>query len=520
VVVLLALTAAVYLQVRRFEFLDYDDVHYVLENGPVRRGLSLAGLRWALASFHASNWHPLTWISHMADVSLFSLDPGWHHLVNLLFHLGNAALLVALLSAMLGRFLPALLTAALFALHPLHAETVAWVAERKDLLSTFLALATLLAYLRYVRRPGPARFLPVPLLFLLALLAKPMVVTLPLLLLVLDRWPLGRGHPPSPTTGRPLPALVAEKTPLFLLSLLSAGVTVAAQMSAETLPTLRDFPLPARLANAAVSLLSYLADAAWPEGLAVFYPHPADALPIPGVAGAVILLASLTAGAVAARRRLPWLLAGWLWLLASLLPVLGLVQVGYQARADRYTYLSLTGIFLALSWGAERMARERGSLRLPAGAALLALVALLSLATLRQASFWRDGVTLFSHALRVTTDNWVARYHLGHARFDREDLGTALGDLQESVRLNPSFSPSRNLLGLTLSRLGRLPEALTHHRAAVEIDPAYPEAWFNLGLALLSAGDREGALRVLASLEGLDVQWAARLRSFLAWEGK
>ncbi|HEY9422309.1 MAG TPA: hypothetical protein VIW92_12900 [Thermoanaerobaculia bacterium] len=380
-----------------------DDPLYVTGNPQVRQGITREGLAWALTANVANNWHPLTVLSHMLDVEVFGLPAAGHHLTSLLLHLANVLLLFAALQRMTGAAFRSALVAALFAVHPTRVESVAWIAERKDVLSGLFWMLALLAYVHYACRPNPRRYLPVALAMALGLAAKPMVVTLPCVLLLLDFWPLGR---------RGWGRLILEKVPLFVLSAASSLVTLRYQET--SLAPLEVLPWDLRFANAAVSYATYLGKAFLPRNLAVFYPFPAE-IPAWKVAGASALLLLLTGLAIWRARRSPWLLVGWLWFLGTLVPVIGLVQVGRQAMADRYTYLPFIGLFLAMVWGAAELAQRRASLRPILGT--LAVLAILGLAgmTRAQVHHWRDSVTLFRHALKVSRDNPLARRGLAKA---------------------------------------------------------------------------------------------------------
>jgi tetratricopeptide (TPR) repeat protein len=494
------------------EFLDYDDVEYILENPPVLGGLTPGGAAWALTSFHASNWHPLTWISHMADISLFGPSPGRLHLVNAWLHGFNAALLFLLLWSLTGHAWGSVLAALLFGLHPLRVESVAWIAERKDLLCAFFVLLTLLAWRRSLGGgAGHGRWRGASmLLFALALMSKPMAVTLPGLLLVLDFWPLGRWRAVPPSR------LGLEKLPFLALSCASAALTLAAQKANDTLASLGDFPPGERLANATASLLDYLVDAFRPTSLAVFYPFPHGGPPAGKVVAAAALLAALLLWLARAWRRYPWVVSGALWYLGMLLPVIGLVQVGYQARADRYTYLPLVGVTVALVWSCLAAADgRRWANRVLAAAGVVVLVTLSAL-TVRQAALWRDGVTLFEHALRVGGDAWQTRSNLGHAYYDRGTLDRAMLHLVESLRTRPDQPDALMNLGLTLAKSGRVREAIPRYLEAIRLDPGFGKAYFNLGLAYLAIRQPEEALLVQRQLELVDPGWAGRLRSFTA----
>lgn len=491
-------TVWVFFPVLGFDFVNYDDPDYVEHNPHVQRGLTAAGAAWAFGATHASNWHPLTWLSHMADVELFGLAPGGHHGTSLVLHVVSSVLLLLLVFAWTGSVGVAMAVAALFAWHPAHVESVAWISERKDVLCALLLWLTLGAYTAYARRPpasrDPFRLAVVALLFSLALMAKPMAVTAPFLMLLLDVWPLGRlplEPAPDPARGR---ALLVEKLPLLALAALSSAVTLVAQRSAVS--SLGALPLPERLGNAAVALVAYLGMLLRPAGLAVFYPHPGA--PPPLVLGSsVLLLIALTLGAWSARRRFPFLLVGWLWFVVSLIPVIGLVQVGEQARADRYTYVPYVGLGLALAEGARQLVKHH----VVAGRAFVATgaVFLLALAPAarQQVGTWRDSVTLFRRAVEVTRDNHVAERLLGTALLDAGDAAAAEPHLREAVRLRPRSAVALNALGVALTRLSRPGDAeaaLEAFRHAVAADPGDPDSRNNLGNALEARGSVEDAL--------------------------
>jgi hypothetical protein len=400
---LLALLAvALYAPTARHGFVNLDDDAYVVLNPRVNAGLRAANVAWAFTGTACSNWHPLTWISHMLDVQLYGLMPRGHHLTNVALHAANTVLLLLLWRGLTGSLWRSALVAALFAVHPLHVESVAWIAERKDLLSTLLGLLAALAYLGHLRRPRPVAHALALCLFALALMAKPMLVTLPLLLLVLDVWPLGRLGGPAGRRAA-LRRLVVEKAPWAALSLGSAAITLSVQSASGAVRPGDVFPVSERLANALVSGVAYAGAALWPARLAVYYPHPGGSLPAWQGAVAAALLAAASAAAWRAARRRPHLAAGWLWFLLSLAPVIGIVQVGTQARADRYTYLPLTGLFVALAWSLPRAARAPRSARRTAASAA-AVVALLALAARIQTAYWRDSLTLLGRALDVVSD--------------------------------------------------------------------------------------------------------------------
>ena len=468
---------------------EYDDDEYILKNPRVRAGLTTAGAAWAFTSVgYAANWHPLTWLSHMADVELFGLEPRWHHLVSVLIHGANTALLFLLLRALTGRGLRSAFVAALFALHPLHVQSVAWAAERKDVLSTLFFFLTAGAYLRYLRRPGPLRYAALPAAYVLGLLAKPMLVSLPLVLLLLDFWPLGRLRATGAGGNRrrpPVAPLLLEKLPLALLAAGSAALTLVAQQRAGGVSTLEQLPFAARAGNAAVALLQYVGLMLWPAKLAVLYPHPGLNLPLWQAAGAALLVAGATAAAVLLARRFPWGLTGWAWYLVTLGPVIGIVQVGTQAVADRYTYVPLVGLFLAASWGAAGFAASRRIPRALLAAPALLLLALLAALTARETRHWENGVALFSRAVAVTRDNPVARVNLGNALARSGRKKEAAAQYAEALRLSPSYPEAHANLGRVLAETGQLPEALYHLRTYLWLNPAAGDRSFTLTLIRL-----------------------------------
>jgi tetratricopeptide (TPR) repeat protein len=485
----------VYSPALRNGFVGYDDPDYVTRNPHVQAGLSVAGLRWALTSVDAGNWHPLTWASHMLDVSLFGLAPAGHHAMSVGLHAANAVLLFALLYRGTGRLGPSAAVAALFAVHPLNVESVAWVAERKNVLSTLFGLLTIAAYAGYVRRPGKSRYALVVLLFALGLAAKPMLVTLPGLLLLIDLWPLDR----YPATG--LRALLREKATLLLVSVLSAAVTIAAQGHAAALVPVEGLPARLRLANAVVACIRYLGKLLWPTRLAAFYPHPADALSAATVVASVALLSAAALVAVRGWRRRPWLAVGGAWYLVALLPVIGLVQVGLQSMADRYMYLPMMGLLVVIAWTAiEAVPRSRGP-RAALGAAVALVLAGLAAATWMQVHVWEDGVTLWTHALQVTDANFLAHDNLGVELDARGRSDEALEHYRETLRLRPGDrNGTRNAAnalfakGQRLYDAGQMKSALEAFREGLTLEPDSALAYAYTGGTLAALGRDEEAM--------------------------
>ncbi len=504
--------AAVYGQTFRHEFISFDDDTYILNNSLVKGGLSWAGFRWAFG-YHAGNWHPLTWLSHMLDSQLFGLWAGGHHLMGAGFHAVNAVLLLLVMTATTGAFWRSAALAALFAVHPLRVESVAWAAERKDVLSALFWLLTMGAYLRYTRRPGALRYLLSLVLFALGLAAKPMLVTLPFVLLLLDAWPLGRV---LPAAGRGSPGavfsgnrswrwLVVEKLPFLALSLISSLVTLRAQ-TLNVIPMVTP-GLGMRLANAASSYVNYLGTFLWPESLAFLYPYPRAGIPVGTAAAAVATLAAISAAVAFFSRRLPWLPAGWLWYVGTLVPVIGLMQVGGQARSDRYTYLPMIGIALALIWLAGALwPRRTGARRVLAAGFAAALVAL-AVSSAAYVRVWRDSLTLFEYTVGVTRDNYLILNNLGTELLDRGRSEEALRVLQEVARIDPEHCNAHYNLGVTLIRRVRYQEAVAVlYRSLVCYEQAghtggyIADTHYNLGIALAALGRFSDAERHFRTL--------------------
>jgi tetratricopeptide (TPR) repeat protein len=471
----------------------FDDAGYIVGNPGLARGLAGGGVRWALTAYHHGNWHPVAWLAHLADRALFGPAAGPAHLVNAGLHALCAALLLLVLRGLTGALWPSAFAAALFALHPLRVESVAWVTERKDALSAIFWLLGTAAHLRFARRPAAGPYALVAACFALGLMTKATVVTFPLALLLLDAWPLGRmGR--AGRGGTPLRVLLLEKLPLLLLSALAAALALASQREVGAVQSLEAFSLPVRAANAAVAAADYLRDTVWPAGLAVFYPHPGPALPAARALAAAVLLAAVTAAALRLARRLPAVAVGWLWFLGTLVPVAGIVQVGAQARADRYTYLPSIGLAVGLAWGVERL-----TVRVPRRAVLLAPLACVVLGALaaassRQIGFWRDDASLFGRALAVTRDNWLAENNYGRALEGRGDIAGALAHYRAALAARPDYPAAHVNAGIALGKLGRREEAAQEYERALRARPDLAEAHLNLGVIEAERGFPERAL--------------------------
>jgi protein O-mannosyl-transferase len=476
---LIAITWAVFGQTANYGFVNYDDPAYISENAQVQSGLSWQNVVWAFTHIHSHNWHPLTTLSHMLDCQLFGVQPGAHHLLNVLLHSASAVLLFLLLETMTGRIWSSAFVAAIFAIHPLHVESVAWISERKDVLSGLFLMLMLFAYLWYVRAPSTGRYVTMSILFVCGLLSKPMLVTAPAVLLLIDYWPLNRFGSAS------VMKLVVEKIPLFTLSLASAAVTLFVQnQGASGLIHFDVLPFSWRITNALAAVLVYIRQMFWPANLALGYSHPGK-LPVWQVAESAALLIAITLGVVAARKRRPYLSVGWFWFLVMLLPVIGLVQVGSQAHADRYTYLPQIGLYIAITWFVVDLARSRRTPRIAFAAAAMIVLGALSVCAANQVSYWRGSERLWRHALAVTKDNDVAHLALGQFYADQRKLDAALNELQGVVARHPGDVDARLRLATTLSeKEGRTVDAIAQFKAAIEKEPN-PDAETTLGNLLL-----------------------------------
>jgi Tfp pilus assembly protein PilF len=499
---LVAANVAVYGAVGHHDFVNFDDPQYIARNPHVSAGLSWHAVVWAFTSGYAANWHPITWLSHMTDVQLFGLAAGPQHLTSLAIHIVNTILLFRILDLMTGAPMRSAVVAALFAVHPLHVESVAWIAERKDVLSTLFWLLTIGAYVRYVRNPGAGRYLYVLLGLAVGLMAKPMLVTLPVVLLALDFWPLarhmegrasarpGRLQPAPPSAG----ALILEKVPLLGLAIVSSVITIVAQRQSGAMAPFDQFTPATRASHALVSYATYLWQMVWPVRLAVFYPLPTSE-PAASVFIAALVLGGISLLVVATARRHAYLLAGWLWYVVALLPVSGVMQVGGQGMADRFTYIPLIGVFIMIAWGLAELAARRPALRpFLAGGTLMVLVAC-ALASVRQVGYWRNSETLWQHALDVTTDNYRAHNALGSILSQQGRTDEAAAHFREAVRLEPAYADAHTNLGAELAKQGHTDEAIAEYVKALSVAPGLGLAHNNLCLALASQSRPDAAIR-------------------------
>lgn len=493
--ILAGLTWVVFGQTLGHDFIGYDDETYVYENPQITAGVTVHGVLAAFAHAHARNWHPLTTISHMLDCQLFGLDPAGHHLVNVLLHTAAVLLLFSLLRSTTGAFWPSAFVAAAFATHPLRAESVAWIAERKDVLSGVFFMLALTAYVHYVRRPSVTRYLCTALIFALGLMSKPVLVTLPLLLLLLDYWPLKRFSSALSASGSLPTAPIFEKLPLLLLSAGCSAVTLIVQK--PTIDYSNQLSFTARLSNALISYVAYIGQMIWPAKLAVLYPYPGERASGLALALAFMFVAAITTFALVVRRRAPYIAVGWCWYLISLLPMIGLVQVGLQAHADRYTYLSQIGLLVMLTWAAVDLLNSLNKRREILAGLAAVIISLLTWRGWTQTSYWKDTESLWNHAAAVAPDNDVAEYNIaeyliGHGRVDdaiahyEKALSAVAHDPVSHLHLNPGII--HNSLGNALAKKGRFDEALVHYRKAVELQQDFADAHSNVAAMLIRVG--------------------------------
>ena len=491
-----------YLQVINFDFVGYDDELYVTENRHVQSGLAVKSFIWAFTTFDASNWHPLTWISHMLDCELYGLNPMGHHWTSLQIHIANTLLLFFILKYMTGALWRSAFVAALFALHPLHVESVAWVAERKDVLSTFFGMLALLAYCRYAKQPSLAGYLLIILFLSMGLMAKPMLVTFPFLLLLLDFWPLGRFR--FATVSR----LVLEKLPLFIPVIISSCLTFMAQQSSGAVKPLESFSLTVRIANAFISYVSYAVKAIWPHNLTVFYPHPGNSLPLWKVFGAILIVGIASFLAIRSFKKYPYIAVGLFWYLGMLVPVIGLVQVGPQAMADRYTYIPMTGLFIIISWGFSDFSTKWHYRKIVLSLFSVIILSALTVSTFFQLGYWRDSVALFERAVSITENNCLAHNNLGAALLEKGKPDEAVLHLKEALRIEPGYRATLYNLGVALSDQGKLDEAVLHYNYVLKLNPKDAVIHNNLAYTLSAYGKLDEAVLHLKQAIKINPEYA------------
>jgi tetratricopeptide (TPR) repeat protein len=489
-----------YWQVKGHAFLIYDDTQYVSANHYVQSGLSVETIRWAFLNTDTANWHPLTWISHMIDMELYGLKAGAHHWMNLIFHLVNSLLLFYLLHSMTGRLWLSGIVGMLFGLHPLHVESVAWISERKDLLYALFWLAALKCYRNYSISLGTKDYGLAFVFFFLSLMAKPMAVTFPLVLCLIDFWPLQRHRNGSDSKPAILPSqpvtlsrLALEKIPFLLGSLLIGIATIMAQKGGGAIGSLHDYTIGVRLANALVSYGAYIQNTVWPFQLAPFYPHPGS-YPLWKPVVVLLLLALTSVLAIRYRKQQPWFITGWIWYIVTLLPVIGIIQVGQQARADRYMYLPIVGLLIIIIWGLDAM-RSRIHIRRTVFAAIsLVSIVILGLASIVQISHWKDSVTLFEHVIHVTRENQYSQNALGNALMARGDIEQAIHHYQRAIEIESVYAKPHYNLAYAFYRQKNVTKATNHLNRALQIDPEYAEALDLMGFFLAQDGKSDDAI--------------------------
>ncbi|MEI6608490.1 MAG: tetratricopeptide repeat protein [Deltaproteobacteria bacterium] len=532
-ILLIVATVAVFWQVNQYDFINLDDPIYVTENKNIQSGITSNGVQWAFSTTYAQFWHPLTWLSLMFDYQLNGLNAGGYHLTNLILHIMSVLLLFWLFNRMTGAIWRSAFVAALFALHPLHVESVAWIAERKDVLSAFFWMLTLCLYVYYTEKPVTKRYLLVLLCFACGLMSKSMIVTLPLVIILLDYWPLGRLQqqkigtdmtdkvPVSTNYGRQktktkkgalkkniylttnqklseakivgiIPLWqIREKIPFFILSAIFTILTLYAQYNPSSIV----FPFSSRIANAPVSFVTYLEKTFWPHDLAIFYPFT-DQLSAWQILGTTLLIIVVSAAVIVMVRRMPYLFVGWLWYAITLLPVIGIVQVGKHAMADRYTYLPLIGISVMLAWGIPLLIKSeetRKTILFPVGVVFLAILAFL---TWKQCGYWKNSTELFIHTLQVTKNNDLAHYNLGLALKDQGKMEEAINEFRKTINIKPSSADAHNNMGIILEmHFKKYDEAIYHYRQALQIDSSNPGTHFNLGIALAKNGEVKESIK-------------------------
>ncbi len=506
----------VYAQVFGHEYLLYDDKQYVYQNTMVLKGMTVEGIYWAFSTLYASNWHPVTWLSHMLDHEIFGSNPGAQHLVNVLFHMLNSVLLFSVLRKATGSIWRSFAVGILFAIHPIHVESVAWLAERKDVLSLFFGLLTIWSYVRFTEKPTVTAYIPVVVFFALGLMAKPVLVTLPFILLLLDYWPLNRYVKLTPATGTAIPIkttrwtqLLLEKTPLLVLSLASCIVTLYAQSRWGSVASMETLAPAVRATNAFASYLMYLQKLFLPVDLAVIYPYP-EFFNHGLVVAAVVALTTITFLACWKISRFPFVFVGWFWFLGSMIPMIGLIQVGYQSMADRYAYLPFIGLYILLAWLCAEMFKRHKKVLI---ALCLVWAGLLMSLTFQQVGYWKDNSSLFEHAIKVTDRNYVAYQYLAQVKIDNGELDAALDYLSKALAINPDDPKAHATLGNLYAKRGELTLAIKSFKYALKLNPKISEVYNNLGVTYYRLGDIAKAIRYYQTALELNPDYSKAARN-------
>jgi len=511
---------AVYYQVWTYDFVNYDDPEYVYENRHIQAGLTFSTVKWAFTTGYAANWLPLTWLSLMLDWQFFGSNAGGYHITNLVFHIANTLLLFIVLKQMTQTLWQSAFVAALFALHPLHVESVAWVSERKDVLSIFFWILTMWAYVSFVGRPKISRYLLVVVFFALGSMSKPMLVTLPFVLLLLDYWPLERLN-----TKRSLPHLLIEKIPLFAMVIASCIITFIVQKEGKAVANLAGFSpeaLKICIYNAFISYIQYIIKMIWPARLAFFYPHPCRDVSgfFAGISAAVLLVATILILRACKKHR--YLAVGWFWYLGTLVPVIGFVQVGSQAMADRYSYITLTGLFIIIAWGLPELLGKWLYRKISLWAFSLTVLSALAVLAHIQQRYWKNTITLCEHALKVTENNYEAHYCITDMLLEQGRIEEAIWHNTEALRIKPNYTNALNGLGSALMKAGKIDEAMGYYKKAIEISPRSAISYIHFGEVLAAKGKFDEALSMYQKALQLspDVELYSNIGFVLAKSGK
>lgn len=498
IVFLIVTSCAAFGRIAGNDFINFDDDYYITENNQIKSGINSGSIKWAFTSLAVSNWHPLAWVSHMMDWSLFGPNASGHHLVSLLLHVGAVILLFLFLNKTTNNIWPAAFAAAFFALHPLRVESVAWVSERKDVLSMFFGMASLYAYAFYVESQKLSKYLLCLILFALALMSKPMLVSLPFVLMLLDYWPLGRWQKvwsgPIESRYQFAGKLLWEKAPFILLTIASIIVTFLAQDKGNSIITVESLNFYQRLSNAIFSYVAYLGKIFWPADLAVFYPYQLS-IPLWKILAFALILILITIAVLYYIKKLPFLFVGWFWYLGTLVPVIGLVQVGTQSMADRYTYLPSIGIAIVLAWLIPFLFQRTGLRKKLLFSMAIAIVCVLGFLTWMQCGYWKDSTTLFNHALRVTKDNYLAHNNFGVALSTQEIIKEAINHYDEAIRIKPDYAEAYYNRGTSYNKIGEYERSIEDFGISIRIKPDYAEAYYNRGIAYASMGNSQHAIK-------------------------
>jgi tetratricopeptide (TPR) repeat protein len=496
--VLIFATVAVYAPVATYPFFTFDTVDFVTDNPHIENGITAHNVMWAFTSVDAYNWHPLTWLSHIVIADFFGMSPRAHHLANLAIHSASGLLLFILLLRLTVALWRSIFVAALFALHPLHVESVAWVAERKDVLSAFFCFLTLFLYAGYVAKPITVRYLLTFLSFVFGLMSKSMLVTLPILMLLLDFWPLNRFQNSGYDKGlsqliKRLITLTKEKIPFFVCSLFAGLVTLYAQNSGRVMIDLRELPFQLRIENALIAYVKYIGKTFWPQDLAFFYPFP-SVIEWWQIISSLFILLLISIVAIRIKNRSPYFVVGWLWFLITLLPVIGLIQVGGQAMADRYSYIPITGLFIVVVWGFPEFTSGIRYWRTILALLAITVIFVSAALTRQQLSYWQDSISVFRRTLQVTKNNYEIHSILGTVLADKGDLDTALAEHFEALRINPGYSGVHNNLGLTFAARGDYEAAIRQYFEALKLNSENFDAHYNLGLVFQKTGNLDAEI--------------------------